>query len=166
MPSTWRNSLQVFVQLILSVILQGSYYKGGSAVENLTATAGDLGSILGSGWSPEGWNGNPLQYSSWEILWTQEPGGLQSMRLQRVGHDLATIQQQQQQGRESPRFLMRELKLGKMEYSSLVIEGGLATRLSDSKTMLQTCQMKLDLLFIMIFSVPFLGCQYATVAKI
>ena len=27
---------------------------------------------------------------AWEIPWTEEPGGLQSMRLQRVGHDLAT----------------------------------------------------------------------------
>ena len=24
-------------------------------------------------------NGNPLQYSSWNILWTEEPGGLQFM---------------------------------------------------------------------------------------
>ena len=31
----------------------------------------------------------------WEIPWTEEPGGLQSMRSQRVGHDLATKQQQQ-----------------------------------------------------------------------
>ena len=29
---------------------------------------------------------------AWEILWTEEPGGLQSMRLQRVGHDLVTKQ--------------------------------------------------------------------------
>ena len=29
-----------------------------------------------------------------EIPWTEEPGGLQSMGLQRVGHDLATLQQQ------------------------------------------------------------------------
>ena len=27
---------------------------------------------------------------AWEILWTEEPGGLQSMGLQRVRHDLAT----------------------------------------------------------------------------
>ena len=27
---------------------------------------------------------------AWEILWTEEPGGLQSMGLQRVGHNLAT----------------------------------------------------------------------------
>ena len=26
-------------------------------------------------------NGNPLQYSCWEIPWTEEPGGLQSMEL-------------------------------------------------------------------------------------
>ena len=27
---------------------------------------------------------------AWRISWTVEPGGLQSMRLQRVGHDLVT----------------------------------------------------------------------------
>ena len=27
---------------------------------------------------------------AWEIPWTEEPGGLQSMRSQRVGHDLVT----------------------------------------------------------------------------
>ena len=26
-----------------------------------------------------------------EILWTEEPGGLQSMEMQRVGHDLVTV---------------------------------------------------------------------------
>jgi len=26
----------------------------------------------------------------WEIPWTEEPGGLQSMELQRVGHDQVT----------------------------------------------------------------------------
>ena len=37
-------------------------------------------------------------YSStlvWEIPWTEEPGRLLSMGLQRVGHDLATKQRQQ-----------------------------------------------------------------------
>ena len=29
---------------------------------------------------------------AWEIPWTEEPGGLQSMGSQRVGHDLATRQ--------------------------------------------------------------------------
>ena len=27
---------------------------------------------------------------AWKILWLEEPGGLQSMGLQRVGHDSAT----------------------------------------------------------------------------
>ena len=30
----------------------------------------------------------------WEIPWTEEPGGLQSLGLQRVGHNLATQQRQ------------------------------------------------------------------------
>ena len=33
---------------------------------------------------------------AWEITWTEEPGKLQSMGLQRVGHNLVTKQQQQQ----------------------------------------------------------------------
>ena len=31
---------------------------------------------------------------AWRIPWTEEPGGLQSMGSQRVGHNLATKQQQ------------------------------------------------------------------------
>ena len=27
---------------------------------------------------------------AWKILWTEEPGGLQSMRSQRIGHDRVT----------------------------------------------------------------------------
>ena len=33
---------------------------------------------------------------AWEILWTEEPGRRQSMGSQKVGHDLATKQQQQE----------------------------------------------------------------------
>ena len=65
-----------------------------SVVKNPPANAGDLGSIPGSERSPGEGNGNPLQYSSLEILWTDEPGGLQSIGSQRVGHDSATKEQQ------------------------------------------------------------------------
>ena len=44
-------------------------FPGGSKVKNLPANAGatgDLGSIAGSGRSPGGGNGNPLQYSCLE----------------------------------------------------------------------------------------------------
>ena len=53
---------------------------------------GDAGvafSIPESGRCPGEGNGNPLQYSCLEIPWTEEPGGLQSMGSQRVGHDIA-----------------------------------------------------------------------------
>ena len=33
---------------------------------------------------------------AWDTPWTEEPGGMQSMGLQRVGCDLATKQEQQQ----------------------------------------------------------------------
>ena len=38
-------------------------FPGGSVVNNLLANAGDAGLILGSGRSPGGGHGNPLQYS-------------------------------------------------------------------------------------------------------
>ena len=40
-----------------------------------------------SGSSPGGGNGNPFQYSCMGNPWTEEPGGLQSLRLQRVEHN-------------------------------------------------------------------------------
>jgi len=42
------------------------------------------------GRSSEEGNGKPLQDIAREIPWTEEPGGLQSMGLQRFRHDLAT----------------------------------------------------------------------------
>ena len=53
-------------------------------VETQLANAGDggvAGSVPGLRKSPGGGNGNPLQYSCLGILWTEEPGGLQSMGL-------------------------------------------------------------------------------------
>ena len=67
----------------------GNRYRvpGDLVVKNLPANVGDSGSIPGSGRSPGEGNGNPLQYSWWKIPWTEEPGWLQSMGSQRVGHD-------------------------------------------------------------------------------
>ena len=58
----------------------------GSVVKNPPANA-DAGSIPGSGRSPGGGNGNPLQYSCLGNPMDREPGRLQSMELQRVGHN-------------------------------------------------------------------------------
>ena len=46
--------------------------------------AGDMGSTLGLRRSPGGGHDNPLWYSCLETPWTEEPGGLQSIGLQRV----------------------------------------------------------------------------------
>ena len=60
-------------------------------VKNLPAKAGDIRDrdlIPGSGIYPGGVCGNPLQSSCLENA-TEEPGGLQSMGSQRVGHSRA-----------------------------------------------------------------------------
>ena len=56
-------------------------------VKDTHASAGDMGSIPGLGRSPGGENGNPATILVWKIPWTEEPGRLQSMRSQRVGHN-------------------------------------------------------------------------------
>ena len=58
-----------------------------SVVQNLPANAADMGSIPGSGRSPGEGNGNHSSILTWEIPWIEEPGRLQSIELQRVGHD-------------------------------------------------------------------------------
>ena len=59
-------------------------------VKNLPANAGntgDSGSSPGLGRFPGEGNSNPLHMLAWEIPWTEEPGGLQSMGSQKVGCD-------------------------------------------------------------------------------
>ena len=51
-----------------------------------SACKADQGLMPRSGRSPAEGNGNPLQYSCLETPWTEEPGRLQFMKLQRLGH--------------------------------------------------------------------------------
>ena len=76
--------------MTLSTCFKG--LQDGSAVKNPPANAGgagEAGSVPELRRSPGAGNGNPLlgKIFTWEIPWTEEPGGLQSMVLQRVGYD-------------------------------------------------------------------------------
>ena len=63
---------------------------GGSVVKNLLANAGDVGSI--PGWEDPLEKEMETHFSmlAWEIPWTEEPGRLYSMGLQRVRHSSVT----------------------------------------------------------------------------
>ena len=80
----WLLSLFIIFDLIIT---RG--FPGGTMVKNLPANAGDTrdkGSIPGSRRSARGGNGNSLQYCCLGNSMDREPGGLQSMESQRVGH--------------------------------------------------------------------------------
>ena len=66
---------------LLSFKLRKSFgFPGDLVVKNLPASAGDMGSIHGSGRSPK----EMATYSSifaWEITWTEGPGGPQSIKI-------------------------------------------------------------------------------------
>ena len=64
-----------------------SGFPGGSMLKNLPANAGDMGDaslISGSGRSPGVRNGTHTSILAQEIPWTEEPGRLQSIGLQRI----------------------------------------------------------------------------------
>ena len=67
-------------------------FPGGSVVKTPPANAGDVGLIPGSGRSLEKEMPTHSSILAWKIPWTEEPGRLQFMGLQRVGHDWATKQ--------------------------------------------------------------------------
>ena len=63
-------------------------FPGGSDGKESSRNAGDLDLIPGSGRSSGERNGNPLLTG--ESPWTEEPGALESMGLQKVRHNWAT----------------------------------------------------------------------------
>ena len=65
-------------------------FPGGSAGKESTCDAGDLGLSSGLERTPGKGNATYSIILAWRIPWTEEPGRLQSMGSQRVGHDQAT----------------------------------------------------------------------------
>ena len=89
------SSLLKNIVIRLNLLVPGENkrgFPGDSAIKNLPANAGDIGSIPGLGRSSGEGNGNPLQYSF--LGKTEGPGGLHYIGSLRVRHDLATKQQQ------------------------------------------------------------------------
>ena len=62
-------------------------FPGDSEVKASASSVGDLGLISGSGRSLEKEMATHSSILAWRILWMEEPGGLQSTGLQKVGHD-------------------------------------------------------------------------------
>ena len=83
------------VSLILPSIFHASFTTHNTFIsasqvaqwERIPCSAGDLGSIPRSGRCPGEGNGNHSSILAWRIPWTEEPGELQSMGLQRVGRE-------------------------------------------------------------------------------
>ena len=74
-------------QVELIMFRQLKDFPGSSDNKESACNAGDPGSIPGLGRSPGGRMATHSSILAWRIPWTEEPGGLQSMGLQRVGHD-------------------------------------------------------------------------------
>ena len=69
-------------------LLESHSFPSGSDGKESVCHAVDLGSIPGSGRSPGEREWQPFySIAVWRIPWTEEPGRLQSMGLQRVGHN-------------------------------------------------------------------------------
>ena len=62
-------------------------FPGGSEVKASDSNVGDPGLIPGLGRSLEKEMATHFSSLAWKISWTEDPGRLQSMGSQRVGHD-------------------------------------------------------------------------------
>ena len=65
-------------------------FPGGSDGKESACSVGDLGSIPGQEDPLEKEMATHSSILDWEIPWTEEPHGLQSIGLQRVGHNLTS----------------------------------------------------------------------------
>ena len=65
----------------------GKGFPGGSEVKVSACNAGELGLIPESGRSPEKEMATHSSILAWRIPWREDPGRLQSMGSQGVGHD-------------------------------------------------------------------------------
>ena len=85
--SHFNRYLVVFCCALICKSLMTNDFPGGSDGKASVYNAGDLGLIPGLGRSPGEGNGNPFWDYCLENPRTEEPGRLQSMGSQRVGHD-------------------------------------------------------------------------------
>ena len=69
-------------------------FTGGLMIKDLPANAGGVGSILGQDDPLEEEMATHSSILAWRIPWAGEPGSLQSMGSQRIGHNLAATQTQ------------------------------------------------------------------------
>ena len=73
------SSLEIFDVSTWILVFKG--FPGGAEVKSSACNVGDLGSIPVSGRSLEKEMATHSSILAWRILWTEEPGGLQSMGL-------------------------------------------------------------------------------------
>ena len=79
----WRSSRE---RAVFTSLVSVKGFPGGSDGKESACSAGDMGSIPGSGRFPGEGNAKTTPVSlPGKIPWTEEPGGLQSMGPQRVG---------------------------------------------------------------------------------
>ena len=75
------------VMSLLFNMLSRFYFPGGSNGKASAYNAGDLGSILGSGRSSGEAMATHSSTLAWKIPWMEQPGRLQSVGSQRIGHN-------------------------------------------------------------------------------
>ena len=86
------NQKQAILRKILTDLTSYQFktficFPGGSDGKESACNTGDLGSFPGSGRFPEEGKATHCSILAWRIQWTEEPGRLQSMGLQKVEHN-------------------------------------------------------------------------------
>ena len=125
-----RLPIQAFVFFGKSITSLWGFSDGSDGKES-ACNVGDMGSILGSGKSAGEGMAIHSSILAWRIPWTEEPGRLQPMGLQRVGHDWAINTNTDWKGKRNVQARERaETRVARRFYSGA---GGLPWTLSPHK---------------------------------
>ena len=89
-PPVKARVVVTLLSTYLTTFLRAQGFPHSSDGKESACGAGDLASVPGSGRSPGEGNGTHSSVLAWKVPWTEEPGGLQSMGSQGVGHHWAT----------------------------------------------------------------------------
>ena len=118
LPQTWwLKTTQIYSLIVLEARglkfgLKSSYrqgFPGDSVIKNLPANTGGMGLIPGLEDPLEKEMTTQCSVLAWETSWAEEPGGLQSMGSQGVGHNWEIKQQEQSVVRAAvPLDILRE----------------------------------------------------------
>ena len=108
--------------VVRSTADQACGFPSGSVVKNPPVNVGDASFMPGQEDALEKEMATHSSILAWRIPWTEEPGGLQSMGLQRGGHNWAHMKSDLDEPFKQPQQIIKNFDYSSFDFSKSVIQ--------------------------------------------